>query len=73
MAQNEIEAHFGLGKQQDSVTVAVYWPSTDTFLNISGVLVNKRLKVILPEPGSGIKFDAYEWTYRSLCCITIVS
>jgi hypothetical protein len=55
MAQNEIEAHFGLGSQLDSVTVSVYWPSTDTFVNISDVLVNKRLRVILPEPESGIK------------------
>lgn len=54
MAQSEIEAHFGLGNQADRVIVGVYWPSTDTFVRISGVVPNKRLKVILPETGYNI-------------------
>ena len=54
MAQNEIEAHFGLGNRPGLVVVSVYWPSSDTFVNISGVATNQRLKVILPEIGLDI-------------------
>lgn len=51
MAQNEIEAHFGLGDSSDSVMLYVYWPSHHTFVNYTGVVPNQRLKVILPQSG----------------------
>ncbi|XP_062515696.1 uncharacterized protein LOC134191133 isoform X2 [Corticium candelabrum] len=51
MAQNEIEAHFGLGNNSDGVRLYVYWPSYNTHVTYTNVLPNNQLKVVLPRVG----------------------
>ena len=48
MAQNEIEAHFGLGQTGNYADVEVYWPSFNIWVKYTGVQATKRLLVVAP-------------------------
>lgn len=48
MGQSEITAHFGLGANNDSVTVLVTWPSTSFEVILNDVKPNRKYRVHKP-------------------------
>ena len=48
MAQNEIEAHFGLGSRPLPVNVHVYWPALAVWMEYTNVLPNRVFVVVAP-------------------------
>lgn len=49
LGQSEMTAHFGLGRDDNNVTVRVRWPAVGIQITYADVPPNTRLRVVLPQ------------------------